>query len=162
MNNDSSLSSNIWYGKFISFQSNFADSVFQVKVFLKVFWEYFWKYFWKCFWKYFHQKILQDCVLAAKAIDDGVVFIARSFFDLVFSNELHAARLRGSLTISKCVLLLVLFKMSATRDWHRKGSPCSWSTFAWGAGAALFKLWPKAIWSYFELVYNDCHYFTSV
>ena len=35
INNDSSLSTDIWYGKFISFQSNFTDSVFQVKVLLK-------------------------------------------------------------------------------------------------------------------------------
>ena len=40
------------------------------------------------------------------------------------SNDRHAARLRGSLTISKCVLLLLLFKMNATRDWNRKGSSC--------------------------------------
>jgi len=39
------------------------------------------------------------------------------------SNDRHAARLRGSLTISKCVLLLLLFKMNATRDWNRKGGP---------------------------------------
>jgi hypothetical protein len=39
------------------------------------------------------------------------------------SNDRHAARLRGSLTISKCVLLL-LFKMNAPRDWNRKGSSC--------------------------------------
>ena len=31
----SSSSSNIWYGKFISFQSNFTDSVFQKYFFLK-------------------------------------------------------------------------------------------------------------------------------
>ena len=41
-----------------------------------------------------------------------------------FSNESLAARLRGSLTISKCVLLLLLFKMNATRDWNSKGSSC--------------------------------------
>ena len=42
------------------------------------------------------------------------------------SNDRHAARLRGSLTISKCVLLLLLllFKMNATRDRYRKGSSC--------------------------------------
>ena len=39
------------------------------------------------------------------------------------SNDRHTARLRGSLTISKCVLLLLL-KMDATRDWNRKGSSC--------------------------------------
>ncbi len=39
------------------------------------------------------------------------------------SNDRHAARLRGSLTIWKCILLL-LFKMNATRDWNRKGSSC--------------------------------------
>ncbi len=37
----------------------------------------------------------------------------------------------------------------------------SWSTFAWGAGAALFNLWPKAKRS-FKLVSNNCHYFTFV
>ena len=40
------------------------------------------------------------------------------------SNDRHAASLRGSLTISKWVLLLLLFKMNATRDWNRKGSSC--------------------------------------
>ena len=45
-----------------------------------------------------------------------------SIFDL--SNDRHAARLKGSMTISKCVLLLLLFKMDATRDWNRKGSSC--------------------------------------
>ncbi len=35
------------------------------------------------------------------------------------------------------------------------------STFAWGAGAALVQLWPKAKWSYFKHISNDCHYFTS-
>ena len=38
------------------------------------------------------------------------------------SNDRHAARLRGSLTISKCVLLLLLLKINATRDWNRKDS----------------------------------------
>ena len=42
------------------------------------------------------------------------------------SNDRHGAKLRGSLTISKCVLLLLLllFKMNATRDRYRKGSSC--------------------------------------
>ena len=40
------------------------------------------------------------------------------------SNDRHAARLRGSLTISICLLLLLLFKMNDTRDWNRKGSSC--------------------------------------
>ena len=40
------------------------------------------------------------------------------------SNDRRAARLRGWLTISKCALLLLLFKMNATRDWNRKGSSC--------------------------------------
>ena len=43
---------------------------------------------------------------------------------LRFLNDRHAARLRGSLTISKYVLLLLLFKINATRDWNRKGSSC--------------------------------------
>ena len=85
------------------------------------------------------------CVLTAKAIYDGVVFLLRSCGGATrpseeqhlrssidrrsivrsrLSNDRHAARLRGSLTISKCVLLLLLFKMNATRDWNRKGSSC--------------------------------------
>ena len=36
-NDDSSSSYNIWYGKFISFQSNFTDSFFQVRELSKVF-----------------------------------------------------------------------------------------------------------------------------
>ena len=39
------------------------------------------------------------------------------------NDHRHAARLRSSLTISKCVLLL-LFKMNSPRDWNRKGSSC--------------------------------------
>ena len=52
-------------------------------------------------------------------------FINQSFFVRSrLSNNRHAARLRGSLIISKCVLLRLLFKMNATRDWNRKGSSC--------------------------------------
>ena len=32
----------------------------------------------KSIFEFFHKKILQDCVLAVKAIYDGVVFLARS------------------------------------------------------------------------------------
>ena len=53
MSNDSSSSSNIWYGKFISFQSNFTDSVFQVKVLSKVFLKVFLEVFLKIFLKFF-------------------------------------------------------------------------------------------------------------
>ena len=67
MNNDSSSSSNIWCGKFISFQSHFTDSVkclSSPRVFYSIFESTF---------EFFSQNILQDCVLAAKAIDNGVV-----------------------------------------------------------------------------------------
>ena len=111
-----------------------------------------------CVWSLIDRRFF-ECVNQSSAISGAQSFSVRSRF----SNESHAARLRGSLTISKCALLLLLFKMNATRDWNRKGSSCgSWLTFAWGAGAALFKLWPKAQWLYFKLVSNNCHYFTSV
>jgi len=80
------------------------------------------------------------------------------------SNDRHAARLRGSLTVSKCVLLLLLFQINATRDWNRKGPSCG----------VLGQLWHEVLVQpcfssglrlndhTSNLFSNNFHYFTSV
>ena len=72
-----------------------------------------------CVWSLIDRRFF-ECVNQSSAISGAQSFSVRSRF----SNESHAARLRGSLTISKCALLLLLFKMNATRDWNRKGHSC--------------------------------------
>ena len=69
-----------------------------------------------CVWSLIDRRFF-ECVNQSSAISGAQSFSVRSRF----SNESHAARLRGSLTISKCALLLLLFKMNIARDWNRKG-----------------------------------------
>ncbi len=79
-----------------------------------------------CVWLSIDSKFFK-CVNQSSAISFSfdTNFINQSFsVRSRLSNDGYAARLRGSFTISKCVLLLLLFKMNATRDWNRKGSSC--------------------------------------
>ena len=80
-----------------------------------------------CVWSSIARRFFK-CVNQGSAISvsqSDTKFINQSFsVRSRLSNDHHTVRLRGSLTISKCVLLLVIFKINATRDWNRKGSSC--------------------------------------
>ena len=93
-----------------------------------------------CVWSSIDRRFFK-CVNQSSAIcfSFDTNFINQSFsVRSRFSNDRHAARLRGSLTISKCLLLLLL-KMNATRDWNRKVSSC---------GGVLGQLWHEVLVQY--------------
>ena len=80
-----------------------------------------------CVWSSINRRFFK-CVnqTSAISVSQSDTNLINQFFSVRsrLSNDRHATRLRSSLTISKCVLLL-LFKMNSTRDWNRKGSSCS-------------------------------------
>ena len=121
-----------------------------------------------CVWPSIDRRFLKCVNQSSEAISVSrliqISSISLFLFDLVFRSSIFrtTATLRDWKARWPCRNVYCYFffsKMKATRDWNRKGSSC---------GGVLGQLLhevlvqhcfslPKAKWSYFKLVYNNCH-----